>query len=295
MGFLSPMRIASLAAVLLCGCTPPKGSWVRRDRPVAPPPPAARSAAPIPLEGGGGHAGGSGPVHVVEKGENLFRIALRYEVDLDELMDLNQISDPKNLAVGRELLLPPSRAGVRGAVAKASPPASRKEEEAPAAATAQAQPAEDEGAAASAGGRGARSQARTGLSRRPAEEGAAPSLIWPVKGVVFSRFGARGSSRHDGIDVAAPEGTTIVAAGEGEVIFSGTQRGYGNLIILRHEGGLVTIYAHNRENLVKEGARVRQGQPIAKVGRTGRATGPHLHFEVRQGTKPLNPQDFLPR
>ncbi|HEY0839187.1 MAG TPA: M23 family metallopeptidase, partial [Vulgatibacter sp.] len=122
-----------------------------------------------------------------------------------------------------------------------------------------------------------------------------PRLQWPVQGVLYSRFGARGATRHDGIDIAAPEGSTIVAAADGEVIHSGTQRGYGNLVIVRHEGGLITIYAHNRENLVRDGAQVKRGQPIAKVGRTGRATGPHCHFEVRQGTTPLDPLDFLPR
>lgn len=296
--------------LLLGGCAP-HATWVRHQRPL----PAAApqpSEPPIPLAGGGGH-GGSGPVHVVEKGENLYRIALRYGVDLDELMDVNQIGDPGALAVGRELVLPPSRrppepaalASSAGASQGRAPSTAAKSgasgaaRTSPSATSVAAVPppsdAESEARGGAATSRPPAAQARTGLSRRPPDDGGAPALIWPVKGVVYSRFGARGASRHDGIDIAAPEGTPFVAAADGEVIFAGVQRGYGNLIIVRHDGGLVTIYAHNQKNIAKEGARVRKGQQLGTIGRTGRATGPHLHFEVRQGTKPLNPQEFLPR
>jgi murein DD-endopeptidase MepM/ murein hydrolase activator NlpD len=112
--------------------------------------------------------------------------------------------------------------------------------------------------------------------------------------VLYGRYGVRGGRRHDGIDIAAPEGTTIVAAGEGTVLFAGEQSGYGSIVILKHEGGLVTLYAHASKLLVDEGARVRRGEPIARVGQTGRTTGPHLHFEVRDGTRPRNPLLYLP-
>lgn len=275
--------LAALALALAVGaCAPPKATWLRRERSVPPPPPKSASRAPVPTEGAGGH-GGSGPVHVVQEGETLYRIARHYGVDLDELMDLNQISDPRTLAVGRELALPPRRESAGGTPTRAA--SAQVQAPAPAAAR-----------ESSAGG--ARREALASpppAAARSAPGGNAPSFIWPVKGVVYSRFGARGASRHDGIDIAAPEGTAIQAAADGEVIYSGVQRGYGNLVILRHEGGLVTIYAHNRENLVREGDRVRKGQTIAKVGRTGRATGPHVHFEVRRGTKPIDPQTVLPR
>ncbi len=104
----------------------------------------------------------------------------------------------------------------------------------------------------------------------------------------------RAGQRHDGIDIAAPEGTPIHAAGEGTVIFAGEQSGYGSIVIVKHEGGLVTLYAHASKVLVDEGARVRRGEAIARVGQTGRTTGPHLHFEVRDGTRPRNPLLYLP-
>jgi murein DD-endopeptidase MepM/ murein hydrolase activator NlpD len=119
-------------------------------------------------------------------------------------------------------------------------------------------------------------------------------LAWPLQGVLYGRYGVRAGRRHDGIDIAAPEGTTVAAAADGTVIYAGEQAGYGALVILRHEGGLVTLYAHNSKVLVADGDAVRRGQPIARVGQSGRTSGPHLHFEVRDGTRPKNPLLFLP-
>jgi murein DD-endopeptidase MepM/ murein hydrolase activator NlpD len=112
--------------------------------------------------------------------------------------------------------------------------------------------------------------------------------------VLYSRYGIRKGQRHDGIDIAAPEGTGIGAAASGTVVYAGEQSGYGSIVILRHEGGLLTLYAHASKLLVRHGDRVGAGQPIAKVGRSGRTSGPHLHFEVREGTRPRNPLSYLP-
>jgi len=100
---------------------------------------------------------------------------------------------------------------------------------------------------------------------------------------------------HDGIDIAAPEGTPIHAVERGEVIFSDQLRGYGNIVILRHGGGLVSVYAHNQANLVREGDKVERGDVIAKVGSTGRVSGPHLHFEIRKNNMAQDPLRFLPQ
>jgi murein DD-endopeptidase MepM/ murein hydrolase activator NlpD len=112
--------------------------------------------------------------------------------------------------------------------------------------------------------------------------------------VLYGRYGVRAGRRHDGIDIAAPEGTAVAAAAPGTVIYAGEQSGYGAIVIVRHDGGLVTLYAHNSRLLVEEGAHVRRGEAIARVGQTGRTTGPHLHFEVRDGTRPRNPLLYLP-
>ncbi|MEW6669195.1 MAG: peptidoglycan DD-metalloendopeptidase family protein [Thermodesulfobacteriota bacterium] len=118
-------------------------------------------------------------------------------------------------------------------------------------------------------------------------------------GAVSSTFGWRkdpfsGEDRfHYGVDFAASEGTPVRAPMPGKVLLAGYRAGYGNLVVLDHGHGLTTLYAHNRENTVSEGDWVRQGTPLAKVGSTGRSTGPHLHFEVRKDGRQLDPLAFL--
>ena len=116
-----------------------------------------------------------------------------------------------------------------------------------------------------------------------------------VVGVEARGFEQNATRRHDGVDIVAPRGTSIQAAADGEVLFSGWgPGGYGRLVILQHQAEVVTIYAHNNDNLVRLGQRVRQGEPIATVGQSGRATGNHLHFEVRYKAIPISPHKFLP-
>jgi murein DD-endopeptidase MepM/ murein hydrolase activator NlpD len=118
-------------------------------------------------------------------------------------------------------------------------------------------------------------------------------LQWPLRGVLYARFGRKGKSPHDGIDLAAPVGTPVRTASEGSVLFAGPQQGYGLLVIIEHSHGLVTVYAHNRDLRVRTGQQVREGQVIATVGESGKTSGPHLHFEVRQDGAPVDPLDVL--
>lgn len=122
-------------------------------------------------------------------------------------------------------------------------------------------------------------------------------FIWPLrKGGLSSFFGSRGDSYHEGIDIRANAGTPVYAAREGVVIYSGRGiRGYGNVVIVKHKGGFATVYAHNKFNTVRRGEKVKRGALLARVGATGRATGPHLHFEVRRGELPQDPLAFLPK
>jgi lipoprotein NlpD len=121
-------------------------------------------------------------------------------------------------------------------------------------------------------------------------------LLWPVKGKVTSLFGRRGSRMHDGVDISAKQGTPIHAADAGTVVYADQRlSGYGKLVIVRHARNLFTAYAHNQRNLVRRGARVRKGDVIARVGRTGRASTAHLHFEVRHGSTAVDPLAYLPR
>lgn len=120
-----------------------------------------------------------------------------------------------------------------------------------------------------------------------------PQLVMPAPGRVSSRFGKRGRKLHKGIDIVANVGTPIVAAADGEVIFSGRQRGYGTTLVVDH-GQFMTLYAHASKLIARNGDRVRQGDFIAKVGRTGNARGAHLHFELRdQNNKPIDPLRYV--
>jgi murein DD-endopeptidase MepM/ murein hydrolase activator NlpD len=128
--------------------------------------------------------------------------------------------------------------------------------------------------------------------------GASPRLRWPLTTVavtIGSPFGARWGKPHEGIDLPAPVGTPVFAAADGRVVYAGHGvRGYGNLVVVKHAGDLLTVYAHNSALLVSQGQPVRAGDRIALVGQSGHATGPHLHFEVRSGQIPRDPMTYLP-
>jgi murein DD-endopeptidase MepM/ murein hydrolase activator NlpD len=245
--------------------------------------PAPRTAVrppPVPLGPADPHdePALAGAVHVVRRGETLYRIARAYGIDPADLMETNGIADPRSVAVGTELFVPG---------------ASRTVEVLPA--PVPGDPAGDATSTPTPTSTSTSTSTASGPST-PARYAPAPAarLAWPLKGVLYGRYGVRAGKRHDGIDIAAPHGTSVSAAADGTVIFAGEQAGYGAIVILKHDGGLVTLYAHNSRLLVRDGARVRRGEPIAKVGQTGRTSGPHLHFEVREGTRPRNPLLYLP-
>jgi len=249
----------ALALAALCACATDDGAGPRAGATAPPRPPLS-----IP-EG----TDVAGVVHVVQPGQNVYRIAKAYGLEPDDLLRTNGIEDPRTLAVGQELFVP---GATRVLDVEPAPGFGGSPDPAPAP-PAPAAPRVDPAAV------------RTAPSAAP--------FAWPLKGVLYGRYGKRGARNHDGIDIAAPHGTQVTAAADGEVVFVGVQSGYGKVVILRHDGGLVTVYAHNSQILVREGARVRQGEPVAKVGQTGRTTGPHLHFEVRQGVKPRDPLLYL--
>jgi murein DD-endopeptidase MepM/ murein hydrolase activator NlpD len=201
---------------------------------------------------------GPGIVHVVGRGENLFRIGKAYGIDYRELARENHISDSARIEVGQRIFVP--GATRRLPVEIIAPLATS--ERAP----------------------------RAG--ELPAGSGA---LSWPMRsGTLTSGFGPRGGTFHDGVDIAAPEGTPVYAARGGRVIYSDQIPGYGNIVIVEHADGLSTVYAHNQKNEVAQGDVVRQGDEVSRVGQTGRTTGPNLHFEVRVQNIARNPLFFLP-
>jgi len=130
--------------------------------------------------------------------------------------------------------------------------------------------------------------------------GASSQFIWPLQGEVVSTFGWRTHpvlgirQHHDGIDIDVPDGTTVYASASGEVYFYGEQPGYGNVLILEHDGDFYTMYGHLKSSLVSKGQYVEKGQKVALSDNTGISSGPHLHFELRNGEFPVDPMLFLP-
>jgi len=291
-------RAAALAALAsaLAACPAPRTAL----RP--PPPPEGPRAPPLPLAAEDQHdePALAGVVHVVRRGETIYRIARAYGIDPTDLMETNGVADPRTVAVGTELFVPgaprvlevpPAPVPGDPAHATATPPlthASTSTTTSTSTTPTATRPPSPTSAHPE------RSAADGGAESKGAESKGDAPLMWPLKGVLYGRYGVRAGRRHDGIDIAAPEGTTVLAAAAGTIIYAGEQAGYGAIVIVRHENGLVTLYAHNARLLVGDGARVRRGEPIAKVGQTGRTTGPHLHFEVRDGTRPRNPLLYLP-
>jgi lipoprotein NlpD len=214
--------------------------------------------------------------HEAAEGEELDALARRYKVPVQDIEEINGLERRERLPKGRVLFIP----GAAQATASTS-----------------TEPRAGGGARAGTSGSAGRTSGTEGAAAGSGAGAKIPSgkLLWPVDGVLISRFGKRGKTTHEGLDIAAPEGTAVLAAADGKVIYSGSGvRGYGNLVLVKHEGGLVTVYAHNHRNLVLEGAPVKQGQVIAEVGATGKATGSHLHFEVRMGEVPEDPLPHLP-
>lgn len=124
--------------------------------------------------------------------------------------------------------------------------------------------------------------------------GLSGAFAWPVSAPISSHFGPRWGRHHNGIDLAANHGDEIRASRAGDVWLAGEVEGYGLTVVIGHDDGSRTLYAHASALLVEAGDRVEQGQPIARVGDTGNSTGPHLHFEIIVNDRPVDPLDYLP-
>lgn len=263
---------------------------------------AAAAPAPAPAASRPVAVSAAAPsVHVVNRGDTLMSIARRNQVPVAELAKANNLDQSAKLSLGMKLTVPGARSA---AVAPVTQPV----------AAAPAQPAAPIAAPAtskiaSAGGppQSARLASATTniVDEKPAAEaapvkpseatGALPTFRWPVRGKVITSYGAKTNGKsNDGINVAVPEGTPVKAAEDGVVAYSGNElKGYGNLVLVRHSNGYVTAYAHASELLVKRGDTIKRGQIIAKSGQSGEVGSPQLHFEIRKGSSPVDPLQFL--
>lgn len=223
--------------------------------------------------------------HTVRRGENLYRIGLRYNVSHTEIASLNGIRAPFAIEVGQVLQLPGSASSGRSS----PPPATRRE---PRTETPTRTASVDSGVTIEEADPPPR---RTPPREEPASTGPV-TFQWPIRGEILSTFGPKPDGRrNDGVNIAAEEGASVRAAAAGTVVYAGGElQGYGELILIRHDGGWVTAYAHNSRLLVGEGDRVDQGQLIAEAGSTGSVDTPQVHFEIRRGVTPVDPAGHLP-
>ena len=232
-------------------------------------------------------------VHVVNHGDTLLSIARRNHVTAAELAKANSLDSSTKLKLGMKLTVPgaktaalaPAAPGAVQPAAGLTPPSTK---------------------IATAGGpvqSAHLAQATQKVEDAPAETpvkaseatGALPTFRWPVRGKVITSYGAKTNGKaNDGINLAVPEGTPVKAAEDGVVAYSGNElKGYGNLVLVRHSNGYVTAYAHASELLVKRGDPIKRGQIIAKSGQSGEVGSPQLHFEIRKGSSPVDPLQFL--
>ncbi|MEQ1578457.1 MAG: peptidoglycan DD-metalloendopeptidase family protein [Hyphomicrobium sp.] len=243
--------------------------------------------------------------YTVKTGDALYTIARQHKIKLEDLQRYNGITDVRKVKPGMVLHMP----GTDGASASVVPPAEAVRD-----AVATSTPAGTDSSAAPKLLNGAPvtgERVAVALPPAPVVTDASPvanavlpgsaavaangKLRWPVQGKIISGFGQRSDGTHnDGVNLAVPMGTDIHAAEEGSVAYAGSElKGYGNLILVRHDNGWVTAYAHSDELLVKRGDRVKRGQVIAKAGKSGSVDQPQVHFEVRQGQKPVDPAPFM--
>jgi murein DD-endopeptidase MepM/ murein hydrolase activator NlpD len=207
---------------------------------------------------------------MVRRGETFYGIARQYGVNPYDMARANGLRPPYGIRAGQTLVL--SRDSAVKIQRQARRPAPTKTVTIARTRTTPPPPA---------------------IARPPAVTG--KGFIWPVRGRVISRFGAKAKGlRNDGINIASKRGAPVMAAENGVVVYAGNElRGFGNLLLIKHSGGWVTAYAHNENIIVKRGARVAKGQQIATVGSTGSVNKPQLHFEMRRGRIARNPLKYL--
>jgi len=207
-------------------------------------------------------------VHIVVGGDTLDRIGRRYGVSVDALVAANHLASAHvTLRIGHRLLVPPAEPGVRRVRRLPQRAAPNLRE--------------------------ARGPTNLVLAI-PDFVDEAPHFAWPSYGPITSPFGRRRHGWHRGVDIRGQRGDPVTAAASGVVVVSGIEPRYGRVIKIEHDGGFMTVYAHNDENLVEVGDEVQAGDLIGRIGRTGRATAEHVHFEIRRDGRVYNPLYLLP-
>ena len=286
------LLLCLLAAALLAGCAARRGAPVVDRGPDAKgaPPRAAATGKPVRR---GGEA--RPDFYVVRKGDTLYSVALDHGLDYRELAQWNGIADAAVIKEGQQLRMTPPQAAATSAPLRTAPGV-------------QGRPIGEAGVVAEAKSEPKAVRApyseqtyaqMAGIRAEPPERAAPPGAgddalawAWPATGKVVSTFNDTGNLK--GIGIAGKLGQPVLASAPGRVIFSGTGiRGFGKLIVIKHNNTFLSVYAHNSELLVKEGQNVAKGQKIAEMGSTD-TDRVKLHFEIRRFGKPVDPAKLLP-
>ena len=300
-GITNPTSVRAGQRLIVPRYSATQSSWVSTSTP-SPQPAVARAATPaytsapvatsstptpMPAPAGSGR-------HTVQPGETLYSISRRYRVSVNALAQQNALASPSAIQAGQMLVIPGAGAPVaaapaasRTASAPVTPAPARQQIAAPQP-VAQPTPAVATTPAPTV-------QPVSAPLAAPSMQAAGEGFRWPVRGRVISSFGEKSNgTTNDGINIAVPEGTSVRAAENGVVIYSGSElEGFGNLVLVRHANEWVTAYAHNSELLVNRGDTISRGQVIARAGKTGNVKSPQLRFELRKGSKPVDPLKHL--
>lgn len=255
---------------------------------------------------GSGAGANAVPSYVAKNKDTVDSVAQRFGVSPQTIIDRNNLKPPYTLKAGQTIAIPGARviepssgasSSTATAAAAPNPPAAVKRETLAPPGQSEAPHSASPAAATPAPATPPPGQP-TPLSpaaSHAASAGPTPRFEWPVRGKVVSSYGSHDGQRNDGIDIEAPKDTVVHAADSGTVVYAGNEvRGMGNLLLVSHSGGYITAYGYNDSLLVKKGDTIKKGQAIAKVGTTGSASDPRLHFEVRRGNKTLDPATVLP-
>ena len=298
---IAPAAAMAPRAAAPVASSPPAAAHVEPLASQPPRPAAPAVQQPVATTSGADWTG----THTLASGESLYVIARRHGVKTADIQAANGITDPTKLRPGTVLKVPANAAASAGMSPLAST-LSAGETLRPTIINEAARPAAEGNRVAALG---VSPQSLTDASPTPtskAEPAAAPALAappkiggtgkfrWPVKGKIIAGFGPRGDGHNDGVNISVPLGTDVAAAEAGVVAYAGSElKGYGNLVLVRHDNNWVSAYAHNDQILVKRGDKVKRGQILAKAGNSGTADQPQVHFELRQGSKPVDPLPYM--
>jgi len=231
-------------------------------------------------------------LHTTAAGDTIFSLSRKYKVTPQSIASANNLTLSTQLKIGQQIKIPAGSAPIANTPAPQAQPLQKNVQTVPTTAPQQLVQNENVPAPENVGMVRPNTPPAVNDTRAP---NAAPTFHWPVRGRILSAYGKKpNGQQNDGINVSVPEGTAIRASEDGVVAYAGNElKGFGNLVLIRHADNWVTAYAHLGAIDVKKDQKIKRGEVIAKAGQTGGVTSPQLHFEIRKGSSPVDPEKHL--